>query len=57
MKKIVLKMLLVTLLIPAVSQAASVSQATLLFLKIAPGAPRIPPPSRLSTASRKSRKA
>ena len=38
MKKTVLAALLMALLVPAVTQAASVSQATLLFLKIAPGA-------------------
>jgi long-subunit fatty acid transport protein len=38
MKKTVLRALMLALLVPAVSQAASVSQATLLFLKIAPGA-------------------
>ena len=34
MRKIVLGALLLALFVPAVTQAASVSQATLLFLKI-----------------------
>jgi len=38
MKKYVLAAMLAALLIPVMTQAASVSQATLLFLKIAPGA-------------------
>lgn len=38
MTKNILKTLLAVLLIPVATQAASVSQATLLFLKIAPGA-------------------